>query len=176
MPIRRRDVLAWGSAASLSAAGCATRDAGPATVPSREADRTGAPPRADGAAAQPADGGRVVQRLDAGSVVQQYDAQGEHRTATAGDSASATWLLELARGAGATAGLEPFALQRVDPLACHATIDGRRADGVPLFDAAFTDARGVTGRIGPLGSDAEIGLAEPEPLHLTDPGSESRRA
>ena len=170
MSIRRRDVLAWGgSAASLSAVGCATRDAGRDPMPSREAERTSAPPRDDGS-------GSVVQRTDTASVVRQYDAQGEHRTATAGDSASATWLLELARRAGATAGLEPFALQRVDPLACHATIEGRRVDGVPLFDAAFTDARGITGRIGPLGSDAEIGLAESEPSRLAEPGPSRRRA
>jgi hypothetical protein len=41
-------------------------------------------------------------------------------------------------------------------------------DGVPLFDANFTDGQGVSGRFGPLGSDAEIGLAETEPLGVTE--------
>ena len=158
MSIRRRDVLSWASAAALPMAGCASREAD--RPDERAAERATAPLR---------DGG-------AGPVVQQYDAQGEHRTATAGDSASAAWLLELARRAGATAGLEPFALQRVDPMVCHASADSRRAVGVPLFDAAFTDVRGITGRIGPLGSDAEIGLAEAPPSRLTEPGSESQRA
>jgi hypothetical protein len=39
---------------------------------------------------------------------------------------------------------------------------------VPLFDANFTDGEGVRGRLGPLGSDAEIGLAETEPLGVTE--------
>src|SRR5262245_39139607 len=111
MSIRRRDLLAWGSASALSTAGCATREAD--RTSERAAERPATPLRDDGA----------------GPIVQQYDAQGEHRTATPADSASATWLLELARRAGATAGLEPFALQRVDPMVCHASVEGRRAVG-----------------------------------------------
>src|SRR5260370_24325580 len=41
--------------------------------------------------------------------------------------------------------------------------------GVALFDATFTDEEGVRGRLGPLGSDAEIGLAETVPVTLVDP-------
>jgi hypothetical protein len=47
-------------------------------------------------------------------------------------------------------------------------IADRRIDGVPLFDANFTDGEGVRGRLGPLGSDVEIGLAETEPLGVTE--------
>ncbi|MEA3192882.1 MAG: hypothetical protein QOD26_1215 [Betaproteobacteria bacterium] len=110
------------------------------------------------------------------NIVRAYDAQGEHRTATAGDLASADWLADEARRAGAEAALEPFDLSRVDPRACHLTAGDRRIDGVPLFDADFSDAAGIRGRIGPLGSDAEIGVTESEPSRLTDPGSEGRRA
>jgi hypothetical protein len=39
---------------------------------------------------------------------------------------------------------------------------------VPLFDADFTDGEGVNGRLGPLGSDVEIGLAETEPLGVAE--------
>jgi hypothetical protein len=70
---------------------------------------------------------------------------------------------------GAEPELEPFALNRVDPQACYLRIADRRIDGVPLFDAAFTDEEGVRGRLGPLGSDAEIGLAETVPVTLMDP-------
>ena len=109
-------------------------------------------------------------------IVQAYDSQGNHRTATGGDVASANWLADETRKAGAEAMLEPFDLSRVDPQECYVSIAGRRIDGVPLFDAGFTDDVGVRGGLGPLGSDCEIGLTESEPSRLTDPGSESRRA
>lgn len=48
-------------------------------------------------------------------------------------------------------------------------IADRRIEGVPLFDAAFTDGEGVRGRLGALGSDAEIGLAQTEPSSLMEP-------
>jgi hypothetical protein len=72
--------------------------------------------------------------------------------------------------------LEPFQLDRVDPHLCYVRIAGRRIDGVPAFDAGFTGIEGAHGRLGPLGSDAEIGLAETEPSKLMEPGSERQRA
>lgn len=45
-------------------------------------------------------------------------------------------------------------------------------DGVPLFDAGFTDDQGVRGKLGLLGSDSAIALLEIGPLHLADPRSE----
>lgn len=155
MPIRRREFLSIGSqVALLSLAGCGSRT----SEFLREADEA------------PSVEGRV------GKVVQEYDSQGDHRTATEGDAAAADWLAKEARKAGAEATLESFELSRVDPRACYVSIQSRRIEGVPLFDATFTDDVGVTGRVGPLGSDAEIGLTESEPARLTEPGIESRRA
>jgi hypothetical protein len=37
-------------------------------------------------------------------------------------------------------------------------VEGRRVEGLPLFDGSFTGPEGITGRLGPLGSDAEIGV------------------
>ncbi len=110
------------------------------------------------------------------AIMQAYDSHGNHRTGSEGDIASANWLREEVRQLQAEPSLESFALNRVDPQSCYVRIAGRRIDGVPLFDAGTTDSEGVGGRLGPLGSDAEIGLAESEPSRLTDPGSESRRA
>ncbi len=93
-------------------------------------------------------------------VVAAYDAQGNHRTGTPVDALSAEWLARQMQQMGAEAELEAFALSRVDPQACCLRAAGRRIEGVPLFDAAFTDRAGVRGRLGHLGSDAEIGLAE----------------
>ena len=126
----------------------------------------------------PASDGQAESSLErrVAAVVQAYDSQGNHRTATDGDMASANWLADETRKAGAEALLEPFDLSRVDPGACYVSTASRRIDGVPLFDANFTDDAGVSGRLGSLGSDSEIGLTESEPSRLTDPGSESRRA
>jgi hypothetical protein len=107
-------------------------------------------------------------------VLQAYDAQGNHRTGTEIDNVSAEWLADEARQYGAEVSLEPFPLSRVDPQSCYLRIDDRRIDSVPVFDAGFSGAEGVHGKLGPLGSDAEIGLAESEPAKLIDPGIEQR--
>ena len=91
-------------------------------------------------------------------IIHAFEEQGFHRTGTSVDRASANWLRKEAQQAGLTASLEPFSLQRIDILSAALTVGDRRIDGIPLFDAAFTDERGVRGRLGALGSDAEIGL------------------
>jgi Peptidase family M28 len=102
-------------------------------------------------------------------IIAAFDGQGNHRTGTPSDNASAEWLAGQVRQLGVEPELEPFALNRVDPQACYLRVADRRIDGVPLFDAAFTNGEGVRGRLGPLGSDAEIGLAETVPVTLGDP-------
>jgi hypothetical protein len=94
------------------------------------------------------------------SLLQAFDSQGNHRTGTAVDNGSAEWLAGEVERVGIRPSLEPFALSRVDPQLKYARIGSRRIDGVPMFDGGFTGAEGVSGRLGALGSDAEIGLAE----------------
>src|SRR6267143_1508207 len=155
MHIRRREFLAIGGQATLlGLTACSAKTSG-------LLDNEGA-------------GSSVETRVTA--VVQAYDGQGDHRTATQGDIAAGNWLADETRKAGVEALLESFNLSRVDPRACYVSTKNRRVDGVPLFDARFTDEAGISGRLGSLGSDAEIGLTESEPSRLTDPGSESRRA
>jgi hypothetical protein len=101
-------------------------------------------------------------------VIQAYDVQGNHRTGTEVDNASAEWLAGQVRQLGLKPSLEPFALSRVDPQLAYVRIADRRIDGVPMFDAGFTTADGVSGRLGPLGSDTEIGLAETLPYKLSE--------
>ena len=107
-------------------------------------------------------------------VIQAYDAQGNHRTGTNVDRASAEWLAKEARQLGAAPALEPFTVSRIDPQSCYLRMEGRRIDCVPVFDAGFTSAEGVRGKFGPLGSDAEIALVESEPAQLNEPGVELR--
>ena len=107
------------------------------------------------------------------TVIQAYDAQGNHRTGTEVDRKSGEWLTEEVRQLGVESSLEPFALSRVDPQSCYLHIGNRRIDGVPLFDAGFTDGEGVRGKLG-VGPDAEIRLLETGPLPLARPGAEHR--
>lgn len=109
------------------------------------------------------------------TVIQAYDTQGNHRTGTEVDRVSAEWLASQVRQLGAESSLESFTLSRIDPQSCYLHIAGRRFDGVPVFDAGLTDVEGVHGRLGPLGSDVEIGLAESEPSKLAEPGIEQSR-
>ena len=117
-----------------------------------------APPAGRAAGDDQADLERRVSR-----VVEEYSQQGFHRTGTAVDRRSADWLYEEVRRAGLAPAREPFTLSRIDPGEASITVEGRRIEGLPLFDGAFTGAGGVRGRLGPAGSDAEIGLAEGAP-------------
>ena len=94
---------------------------------------------------------------------EQYDRQGTHRTATAGDKRSAVWLAAEVNKFGVKPVLESFELDRVDPSNCFVQVAGRRIEGLPLFDATFTDANGVRGKLGPFGSESDIGLIELAP-------------
>ena len=112
----------------------------------------------------PASLGVLEQRV--ATVLQAFDAQGNHRTGTAADKASAEWLADQVRQLGIVASLEPFAIRRIDPQLAYVRIGNRRIDGVPLFDGSFTTANGVSGRLGPLNSDADIGLTETAPVNV----------
>ncbi|HEX5454253.1 MAG TPA: hypothetical protein VFX06_10710 [Stellaceae bacterium] len=87
-----------------------------------------------------------------------WDAQGLHRTGGDGDRAGAEWLAGEARALGAEVEIEPFALDRLDPVAAFLELGGERIEGVPVFDAPATGADGVTGRLG-----GEIAVAELSP-------------
>ncbi|MBI4082683.1 MAG: hypothetical protein HY423_08745 [Candidatus Lambdaproteobacteria bacterium] len=97
-----------------------------------------------------------VERIS--RVVETFDGQGVHRTATDVDAASAAWLAEQARSAGLAAGVEPFALERLDLHRAELELEGRRVEGLPLFDWGLTGAEGTRGRLGFLGEVAEIGV------------------
>jgi len=116
--------------------------------------------------------GDVDARFRLARIVRDYDAQGIHRTATDVDAASAHWLAGQLQATGVEAKLEAFPIHRVDLDDTFLNIDGRRIGGVPLFDAGFTESAGISGRLGPVGSDAEIGLFEASPQDGTDrPGA-----
>jgi hypothetical protein len=116
----------------------------------------------------------VRQRI--GAVIRAYEGQGFHRTGTDVDRASAEWLSNEARRIGVEPMREEFSLSRVDPVDASLVVNGRKIEGLPLFDGAFTEPGGIEGRLGSLGSDAPIGFAELAP-NAADAGAlgEARR-
>jgi hypothetical protein len=102
-----------------------------------------------------------------------WDGQGIHRTATAGDNTGAEWLAREASTLGAEVTIEEFALERLDPITVFLEIGATRIEAVPVFDAPITDAAGVNGRLGLLGGDAEIAVAE-RPVYAVYSGEYER--
>jgi len=98
----------------------------------------------------------------AADLVRAYDAQGVHRTGLAADSESADWLAGLAKSLGAEVFVETFVIDRVEPVRCHVDIEGTRIPAVPVFDAPFTGADGLSGVLASA-EDGEIGLVELSP-------------
>jgi len=96
-------------------------------------------------------------------IIGAYEQQGNHRTATEVDRISGDWLADEVSKCGLKPSRENFTIDRVVPVATVLSVEGRRIDGIPLFDGGFTDAAGVSGRLGALGSDAPIGLTEIAP-------------
>jgi len=103
-------------------------------------------------------------------IIQEYDTQGIHRTATDVDDASAAWLVEQARAAGATVALERFRLLRVELHACSVAAGSRAVEGLPLFDGGFTRPEGVSGRLGLLESNAEIAVVDLDGAAISSEG------
>ena len=103
----------------------------------------------------------VQQRI--GAVIRGYEEQGFHRTGTDVDRMSADWLANEVRRIGLEPALEEFPLSRVDPVDASVVVNGRRIEGLPFFDGAFTGPVGIAGPLGTLDSDASIGLVESLP-------------
>ncbi len=108
----------------------------------------------DAAAGAPADS-RLLDRIE--QWLREYDAQGIHRTGGGADRKSARWLAGKAKECGGAVSLEPIALDRVDPQRCFIEAGGKRIEGLPIFDAPFTDAKGVRGRLSVVGAYPEMG-------------------
>ena len=101
--------------------------------------------------------------------IAEYDQQGEHRTGTRADEKSASWLVRALAGCGLAARLERFDFTRFDPHKAQVVFGGQRRHGLPAFDGGVTPAEGVRGRLGPLGSNAEIAFVRIAPSPRGEP-------
>jgi hypothetical protein len=100
-----------------------------------------------------------------------YDAFGDRRTGGEGDAAAATWLRDRAAATGAEARLLAAPFTRLTPGRASLEGAGFAFEGLPLFDGGLTGPDGIAGRLGPLGSDAPIGVAEMDPAAASLPGN-----
>ncbi len=92
-----------------------------------------------------------------------YDRQGIHRTGTETDTENAHWLAGEIQSAGLYPILTRFPIHRIDPVQAAIQVEDQICDGTPLFDCSYTDGRGITGRLGPIGSAAPIAVGELPP-------------
>jgi hypothetical protein len=104
--------------------------------------------------------------------IKEYAEQGIHRTGTEGDLANAAWLSKSIKSFGLEPELDQFDFRRVRPLENTVAIGGKVVDAVPLYDCTFTDGHGITGRIGEIGSDADIGVVTALP-NANSPGGQA---
>ena len=105
---------------------------------------------------------RVVTTA-AAARLRAWDSHGYHRTGTDGDEAGAAWLEREAASLGAVVTSESFALDRIDPVAAWLDPGGTRIEGVPVFDAPPSGPTAIEGTLGPVGSEADIGVVEWSP-------------
>ena len=89
--------------------------------------------------------------------IRGWDAIEDHRTGTEGDGQTTAWLADCIAAAGAEPYVDTFAFVRPVLHECAVSVDGRRADGVPLFDGGTTDADGIMAPLAPLAA-AETGI------------------
>ena len=91
--------------------------------------------------------------------IRDYDAQGDHRTGSPVDAQSGLWLSDRVDDAGIVPELEWMGVPTIQSHAAFVEVNGRRIDGVPLYDGGVTTPEGITGTLGVQGSASEIGIA-----------------
>jgi len=110
-------------------------------------------------------------------IIREYDLQGIHRTGTDGDNTCARWLADEAAAAGVAPELEPLPFSKIELDECYVELaDGTRIDGIPMFDSPPTDRDGIRGRLGHLGGETPIGVAQVPPSSNMAPEFYDQRA
>jgi len=101
-------------------------------------------------------------------IICEYASQGIHRTGTEVDHLSADWLKARITALGVEASETSFPFQRVQPVKTSISLPGLNISGVPLYDCRYTDEEGISGTLGEVGSNAEIGVAMALPFAASE--------
>lgn len=104
-------------------------------------------------------------------LLREWDAFASHRTGTADDAATAEWMCEHARAAGAEPSLVSFPFRCRLPRAAWLELGGTRLHGVPAYDGGSTGPDGVAARLAALADGHGIGLCSAAP-QLNTAGSQ----
>ena len=96
-------------------------------------------------------------------IIREYDSQGDHRTGSAVDAASGRWLADRTSEFGVETEIERLPFSRIDIQSSYIEADGRSVQGIPIFDGGFTDANGISGTVGPIGTNVDIGVVRLAP-------------
>lgn len=102
-------------------------------------------------------------------IIEAYSAQGEHRTGTAVDAASAGWLAKEIENLGIKASLPTFEFNRFVADQADIRWGAYQVEGLPLYDGGLTGPGGVTAVAGEINGPAEIGVVTLFPFPA-DPG------
>lgn len=94
----------------------------------------------------------------AAQLVREYAGQGDHRTATQADAASAHWFAALAADAAPDVQLEGFPIDRLDVIDAHVAVDGHVFPAEPVFDAPGTPVEGIDGPLATSPADGTVTL------------------
>ena len=92
-------------------------------------------------------------------IISEYAGQGIHRTGTNVDNQSADWLMQRIEMLDVAATDTAFEFQRLQPITTQLSLAGSTIPGVPLYDCHYTNESAITGSIGELGSNADIGVS-----------------
>ncbi len=109
-------------------------------------------------------------------IIEEYAAQGIHRTGTESDLENAAWLSEYIGSFGLEPQLDQFDFNRFRPLENTVSIGGKAVNAEPLYDCTLTDRGGISGRIGEIGSDADIGVVTALPISSSPGGQALHKA
>jgi hypothetical protein len=104
------------------------------------------------------------------NIIQDYSSQGIHRTGTQVDHVSADWLVAKIESLGIKATESSFLFDRVQVREASFSFAGLKVAGIPLFDCHYTDADGISGSIGKVGSEADIGVIMSLPFSSSPSG------
>ena len=77
--------------------------------------------------------------------IRRFESLGIHRTGWPADDQTSKWLVDELATAGVTSEIERFQFPRVEYRNASITVDSNRIEGVPLYDAGFTDYGGIDG-------------------------------